>query len=55
MRLGDMLAAGDFTEAQAALDKAGDTVNPLLAALLAGWIDVGREDFDAARADLRRA
>ena len=50
VRLGDMLAAGNFTEAQAALDKAADTVNPLLAALLAGWIDVGLEDFDAARA-----
>ena len=50
VRLGDTLAAGDFAAAQAILDKAADTLNPLLAALLAGWIDVGREDFDAARA-----
>ena len=50
VRLGDTLAAGDFAAAQAILDKTADTLNPLLAALLAGWIDVGREDFDAARA-----
>lgn len=50
VRLADTLAQGDFTAAQAILDKAGDTLNPLLGALLAGWVDVGREDFDAARA-----
>ena len=44
------------TEAQAVLDEGGaDTVNPLLGGLLAGWIDVGREDFAAAQAPLRRA
>ena len=31
VRLGDTLAAGDFAAAQAILDKAGDTLNPLLA------------------------
>jgi Flp pilus assembly protein TadD len=49
VRLGDTLAAGDFAAAQAILDKAAETLNPLLGALLAVWIDVGREDFDAAR------
>lgn len=50
VRLADTLAQGDFAAAQAILDTAGDTLNPLLGSLLAGWVDVGREDFDAARA-----
>jgi tetratricopeptide (TPR) repeat protein len=50
VRLGDTLAEGDFAAAQAILDRTAETQNPLLAALLAGWIDVGLEDFDAARA-----
>lgn len=50
VRLGDMLAASQFAEAKAVLDKTADTLNPLLAALLAGWIEVGLEEFDAARA-----
>ena len=48
VRLGDSLAAGDFDAAEAILTAAGDTVNPLLGGLLAGWIEVGRDDFPAA-------
>ena len=51
MRLADALAAGDFAQAGAVLGAAGEeTVNPLLGGLLAGWIEVGREDFAAASA-----
>jgi tetratricopeptide (TPR) repeat protein len=50
VRLGDTLSQGDFTAAQTILDKAAETMNPLLGTLLAGWVDVGLEDFDAARA-----
>ena len=51
MRLADALAAGDFAQAGAVLGAAGEeTVNPLLGGLLAGWIEVGREDFPAASA-----
>ncbi len=51
VRLADALAAGDFTRAGAVLGAAGEeTVNPLLGGLLAGWIEVGREDFPAASA-----
>lgn len=48
VRLGDSLAAGDFDAAEATLTAAGDTMNPLLGGLLAGWIEVGRDDFPAA-------
>ena len=50
VRLGDTLAADDFAAASGILDKAGDTLNPLLADLVAGWIDVGGDDVSAARA-----
>lgn len=50
VRLGDTLAKGDFPQAAAVLQKAGDGVNPLLAGLVSGWIEVGREDFTAAQA-----
>ncbi len=50
VRLGDTLAANDFAGAGAILKAAGDTVNPLLGGLLAGWIEVGRDDFPAAQA-----
>ena len=50
VRLADELAAGDFAQASAILEAAGDTVNPLLGGLVAGWIEVGREDFAAAQA-----
>jgi Flp pilus assembly protein TadD len=50
VRLGDRIAAGDFDAADAILKAAGETVNPLLGGLLAGWIEVGREDFPAAQA-----
>ncbi|HET9069698.1 MAG TPA: tetratricopeptide repeat protein, partial [Amaricoccus sp.] len=49
VRLGTTLAAGEFTATQAILDKTGETLNPLLGTLLAGWVDVGLEDFDGAR------
>jgi tetratricopeptide (TPR) repeat protein len=50
VRLSDFLAAGDFAAAAQVVDGAGEALNPLLAGLLAGWIAVGREDFDAAQA-----
>ena len=51
VRLADALAAGDFAQAGAILGSAGEeAVNPLLGGLLAGWIEVGREDFPAASA-----
>ncbi|HET9067299.1 MAG TPA: tetratricopeptide repeat protein [Amaricoccus sp.] len=49
VRLGTTLAAGEFTATQAILDKTSETLNPLLGALLGGWVDVGLENFDAAR------
>ena len=48
VRLGGTLAAGDFDAAEKILTAARDTVNPLLGGLLAGWIEVGRDDFPAA-------
>lgn len=52
VRLADMLAANDFAAAAELIGSAGDTetVNPLLAGLVAGWIEVAREDFQAAQA-----
>ena len=51
VRLADALAIGDFDQAAAILGTAGEeTINPLLGGLLAGWIEVGREDFAAAGA-----
>ena len=50
VRLGDALAAGEFGSAADVLAEAGETVNPLLGGLLAGWIEVGRDDFTAAQA-----
>jgi Flp pilus assembly protein TadD len=49
VRLGDRLAAGNFDSAETILSAAGDTMNPLLGGLLAGWIEVGRDDFPAAQ------
>ncbi len=54
VRLGDTLAADDFAAASGILDKAGDTLNPLLADLLAGWIDVGRETILRRPGPVRR-
>jgi tetratricopeptide (TPR) repeat protein len=48
--LADDLAEGDF---DAAAERAADpalNLNPLLVGLVAGWIEVGREDFAAAQA-----
>lgn len=50
VRLADALKAGDFTAAAAVLASAGTGVNPLLGGLAAGWIEVGKDDFDAAQA-----
>ncbi len=50
VRLGDTIAAGDFTQAGAILEKARPAINPLLAGLLSGWIAVGSEDFAGASA-----
>lgn len=50
VRLADALAAEDYAAAEAALAAVGPTFNPLLLGLVAGWIDVGREDFTAAQA-----
>lgn len=48
--LADALKSGDFAAAGAIADKGGPDANPLLAGLLKGWIAVGREDFDGAKA-----
>ena len=50
VRIADTLATGEFDQSGTMLSAAGDTVNPLLGGLLAGWIDVGKEDFAAAQA-----
>ncbi len=50
VRIADVLADGDFDAAAGMLSAAGDSVNPLLGGLLSGWIEVGQEDFDAAKA-----
>jgi tetratricopeptide (TPR) repeat protein len=48
--LAEALREGDFDAAAAHLESQGLTLNPLLGALVSGWIEVGREDFDAAQA-----
>ena len=48
--LGDSLAKADYDSALAILEAQGDQMNPLLAGLAAGWIEVGRQDFPAAEA-----
>lgn len=50
VRLADTLAAADYPAARDILDAAGPEFNPLLGGLVAGWIEVGREDFEAAQA-----
>ncbi|MFO1141357.1 MAG: tetratricopeptide repeat protein [Amaricoccus sp.] len=50
VRLGDTIADGDFAQANDILAKSGKQLNPLLSGLLAGWIDVGRDDFAGAKA-----
>jgi tetratricopeptide (TPR) repeat protein len=50
VRLGDALASSDFEAASGIVETAGEGLNPLLGGLVAGWIDVGRDDFTAARA-----
>jgi tetratricopeptide (TPR) repeat protein len=48
--LADELATGDFDAAADRAAAAGLNLNPLLGGLIGGWIEVGREDFDAAQA-----
>jgi tetratricopeptide (TPR) repeat protein len=48
VRLAEALRAGDFDAAAGHAEAAGESLNPLLGGLLGGWIEVGREDFDAA-------
>lgn len=51
VRLASAIHDGEFDEAEQILASATPRVfNPLLAGLVAGWIEVGREDFPAARA-----
>ena len=50
VRIGDTVAAGDFAQASTMLEAAKAALNPLLSGLLAGWIEVGRDDFTAAKA-----
>src|SRR5690606_13298868 len=50
VRVADALAQEDYDGADALLTEAGRAMNPLLGGLLAGWIEVGRDDFAAAQA-----
>ncbi len=48
--LADAFAREDFDAADSLLDSGGEAVNPLLRGLLAGWVEAGRGDFEAAQA-----
>lgn len=50
VNLADALKSGDFAAAGAIVDGGGPDANPLLSGLLKGWIAVGREDFEGAKA-----
>ncbi len=50
VRLADALNANDFKAASTILTTSGDAFNPLLAGLIAGWIEAGQDDFAAAQA-----
>jgi tetratricopeptide (TPR) repeat protein len=50
VRLAAATQAGDFDKAEQVLAGSGQVFNPLLAGLVAGWIEVGRENFPAAEA-----
>lgn len=50
VRLATALRAGNFDAASAVLASAGPAVNPLLAGLVSGWIEVGRDNFTGAQA-----
>jgi tetratricopeptide (TPR) repeat protein len=49
VRVADAFAREDYDRAATLLEEAGAEMNPLLGGLLAGWIEVGREDFAAAQ------
>ncbi|CAN5683075.1 tetratricopeptide repeat protein [soil metagenome] len=48
--MADALQRGDYDAAAAAAEDPALELNPLLAGLVTGWIEFGREDFDAAMA-----
>ncbi len=50
VRLADALKSDDFATAASVLEKSGEGINPLLAGLVSGWIEVGKGDFTAAQA-----
>ena len=51
VRLADTLAAGNFDQAGSILAGAGEEgINPLLGGMLAGWVEVGKQDYAAAAA-----
>ena len=50
VRLAVATQAGDFDAAERILAGSAQLLNPLLAGLVAGWIEVGRENFPAATA-----
>ncbi|MFO1106311.1 MAG: tetratricopeptide repeat protein [Amaricoccus sp.] len=50
VRLSAALRAGDFAKASSVLSAAKTAINPLLGGLIAGWIEVGRGNFPAAKA-----
>ena len=49
--LGDSLANSDFDTAATVLAEQGEAMNPLLAGLVAGWVEVGRQNFPGAEAN----
>ncbi len=50
VRMAILVHDGDFNGAEQLLAAAPSAFNPLLAGLASGWIEVGREDFPAAKA-----
>jgi tetratricopeptide (TPR) repeat protein len=48
--MAEALRAGDFEAAAVHADNRALNLNPLLSGLVAGWIEVGLEDFNAAQA-----
>ncbi|MER2510194.1 MAG: tetratricopeptide repeat protein [Amaricoccus sp.] len=50
VRLAVALKSDDFATATTVLQASGEGINPLLAGLVSGWIEVGKDDFTAAQA-----
>ena len=55
VRLGDTLATGDFAAAADDARRGRRHGEPAARRAVAGWIEVGRDDFAAAQAQVRRA